>query len=168
MSGFLQKYGRIIVIAIPMIWLIVFFLLPFFVVFKISFAEIARARPPYTPLFSWEDGRLAISITFDNYAYLWEDTLYIKAYWSSIKIAFWSTIFALLIGYPMAYVIARASDTKRNILLMLVILPFWTSFLLRVYAWIGFLKTEGVINAFLLKIGIISDPIIMLQTDFAV
>ncbi len=164
----LAKHGRNLVIAVPMIWLIVFFLAPFFVVFKISFADIARARPPYTPLFSFEDGRLLIALSFENYAYLWDDTLYIKAYWSSIKIAFWSTVFALLIGYPMAYVIARASDTKRNLLLMLVILPFWTSFLLRVYAWIGFLKTQGVINALLLKIGIISEPLIMLQTDFAV
>lgn len=168
MNAFLKKYGRSIIIGIPMVWLIIFFLLPFVVVFKISFADIARARPPYTPLFSWEEGRLLIALSFENYAYLWEDTLYIKAYWSSMVIAFWSTVFALILGYPMAYVIARAPDRNRNLLLMLVILPFWTSFLLRVYAWIGFLKTQGVINAILLKIGIISEPLIMLQTDFAV
>jgi len=168
MNGWLIRNGRMLVVAIPMIWLLVFFLAPFFVVFKISFAEVARARPPYNPLFSWEEGRLAISYTFENYSYLFQDALYIKAYLSSIKIAFFSTVFALLIGYPMAYVIARANDPWRNVLLMLVILPFWTSFLLRVYAWIGFLKGNGVINAFLLKIGVISEPLIMLQTDFAV
>lgn len=168
MMGWLQRHGRTLVIAIPMLWLAVFFLAPFFVVFKISFAEIARARPPFTPLFSWEDGRLLISISLENYAYLWEDSLYIVAYLNSIKIAFFSTVFALLIGYPMAYVIARSSDQWRNILLMLVVLPFWTSFLLRVYAWIGFLKGNGLVNALLLKLGLINEPLIMLQTDFAV
>ena len=160
--------GRKLLIALPMVWLLVFFLAPFIVIFKISFSEVARALPPYTPLFSWQDGTLAISLSLSNYAYLWQDTLYITAYLSSIKIAFLSTIFTLLIGYPMAYVIARAPEPKRSILLMLVILPFWTSFLLRVYAWIGFLKTTGIINGFLLWVGVISDPLIMLQTDFAV
>ena len=135
--------GRKLLIALPMVWLLIFFLAPFIVIFKISFSEVARALPPYTPLFSWQDGTLAISLSLSNYAYLWQDTLYITAYLSSIKIAFLSTIFTLLIGYPMAYVIARAPEPKRSILLMLVILPFWTSFLLRVYAWIGFLKTTG-------------------------
>ena len=168
MTGFLTRHGRTLVIAVPMIWLLVFFLAPFFVVFKISFAEIARARPPYTPLFSWEDGRLLVQASLSNYAYLWEDSLYVVAYLSSIKIAFFSTVFALLIGYPMAYFIARSSPTWRNVLLMLVVLPFWTSFLLRVYAWIGFLKGNGLINNALLALGIIDDPLIMLQTDFAV
>lgn len=168
MTGFLARNGRTLVIAVPMIWLLVFFLAPFFVVFKISFADIARARPPYTPLLSWEDGRFLVQASLANYAYLWEDSLYIVAYLSSIKIAFFSTVFALLIGYPMAYVIARSTPTTRNVLLMLVILPFWTSFLLRVYAWIGFLKGNGLINNVLLWIGVIDDPLIMLQTDFAV
>jgi putrescine transport system permease protein len=167
-ASWLARYGRALVIAIPMIWLLIFFLLPFFVVFKISFAELARARPPYTPLFSWEDGRLLVSLSFSNYAYIWEDSLYVVAYLSSIKIALVSTLFALLIGYPMAYVIARSSDSWRNILLMLVILPFWTSFLLRVYAWIGLLKGNGFINNTLISFGIIDDPLILLQTDFAV
>ncbi|MEM8797810.1 MAG: ABC transporter permease subunit [Pseudomonadota bacterium] len=161
-------WGRRLVIAVPLIWLLFFFLVPFFVVLKISFSELAIARPPYTPLFDWEDGRLLVTLNFGNYAYLFEDTLYFNAYLSSIRIAAVSTIFALLIGYPMAYMIARSSETWRNVLLMLVILPFWTSFLLRVYAWIGFLKTNGTINNFLLSIGIIDEPIVMLQTDFAV
>lgn len=151
-----------------MLWLLVFFLAPFFVVFKISLAEIARARPPYTPMFSWEDGRLAMQATLDNYRFLFDDSLYVVAYWSSIKIAAISTLFALLIGYPMAYAIARARDPWRNVLLMLVVLPFWTSFLLRVYAWIGILKGNGIINNTLISLGIIDDPLIMLQTNFAV
>ena len=168
MMNWFQRRGRTIIIAIPMLWLLIFFLAPFFVVFKISFAEIARARPPFTPLFSWEESRLLISLSLENYAYLWDDTLYVKAYFSSMKIAFFSTVFALLVGYPMAYVVARSSDRWRNILLMLVVLPFWTSFLLRVYAWIGFLKGNGLINALLLKLGLINEPLIMLQTNFAV
>lgn len=168
MMNWFQRRGRTIIIAIPMLWLLIFFLAPFFVVFKISFAEIARARPPFTPLFSWEESRLLISLSLENYAYLWDDTLYLKAYFSSMKIAFFSTVFALLVGYPMAYVVARSSDRWRNILLMLVVLPFWTSFLLRVYAWIGFLKGNGLINALLLKLGLINEPLIMLQTNFAV
>ena len=161
MMNWFQRRGRTIIIAIPMLWLLIFFLAPFFVVFKISFAEIARARPPFTPLFSWEESRLLISLSLENYAYLWDDTLYVKAYFSSMKIAFFSTVFALLVGYPMAYVVARSSDRWRNILLMLVVLPFWTSFLLRVYAWIGFLKGNGLINALLLKLGLINEPLIL-------
>ena len=164
----LSRNGKRLVIAIPLIWLLVFFLAPFFVVMKISFAEAAIARPPYSPLFAWEEGRLMITISLYNYQFLLEDSLYILSYLTSIKIAFISTVFALLVGYPMAYAIARSSDRWRNILLMLVILPFWTSFLLRVYAWIGLLKGNGLINNLLMSIGLIDEPLIMLQTDFAV
>jgi len=156
--------GRALVIAVPMIWLLVFFLVPFLVVMKISVAEPMIARPPYSPLFV--DG--SIQATIGNYAYLWEDTLYINAYWSSIKIAFFSTVLALLIGYPMSYYIARSPEPKRSLLLLLIVLPFWTSFLLRVYAWIGILKTKGVLNAMLMKIGLINEPLIIMQTDVAV
>lgn len=160
--------GRWLVIAVPSIWLLIFFLAPFLVVLKIAFSEAAIARPPYTSLITWEEGRLLLTLNFGNFQYLWEDSLYLFAYLSSIKIAFFSTVFALLIGYPMAYYIARSDEKIRNILLMLVILPFWTSFLLRVYAWIGFLKGNGLINNFLIWLGIIDDPIVMMQTDFAV
>ncbi|MBL4600702.1 MAG: ABC transporter permease subunit [Rhizobiaceae bacterium] len=160
--------GRWLVIAIPSLWLLIFFLAPFLVVLKIAFSEAAIARPPYTPLITWEEGRLLLTLNFGNFQYLWEDSLYLLSYLSSIKIAFFSTVFALLIGYPMAYYIARSDEKIRNILLMLVILPFWTSFLLRVYAWIGFLKGNGLINNFLIWLGIIDTPIIMMQTDFAV
>ncbi len=156
--------GRMLVIAVPMWWLLVFFLVPFLVVLKISVADPMIARPPYSPLFV--DG--SIQATIGNYAYMWEDSLYINAYWSSIKIAFFSTVLALLIGYPMSYYIARSPEPKRSLLLLLIVLPFWTSFLLRVYAWIGILKTKGVLNMLLMKFGLINEPLIIMQTDVAV
>jgi putrescine transport system permease protein len=161
--------GRGIVIAIPVLWLMVFFVIPFFVVAKISLSETALAVPPYLPLYEWtDDGALSITLNFANYRFLLEDALYVTAYLNSIKIALVSTVFALLIGYPMAYFIARSPESRRNIWLMLVVLPFWTSFLLRVYAWIGLLNGNGVINNFLLSTGIIHEPLVMMQTDFAV
>ena len=161
--------GRALVIAVPTLWLLVFFLIPFIVVAKISLSEPAIARPPYLPLYEWTaDGALLITLNFANYQFLLEDALYLNAYLSSIKIALISTIAALLIGYPMAYYIARSSESRRNLLLMLIILPFWTSFLLRVYAWIGFLKGNGIVNNFLIALGIIDEPLTMLQTNFAV
>lgn len=160
--------GRGLVIAVPTLWLFVFFLVPFLVVLKISFAEPLIARPPYSPLFVDGPDGWSIQATLSNYAYLWEDALYIKSYLSSIKIALVSTVLALLIGYPMAYYIARSAEPKRSLLLLLIVLPFWTSFLLRVYAWIGILKTKGLLNGLLLKIGIINEPLIIMQTDIAV
>ena len=161
--------GRVLVIAVPMIWLLVFLLIPFLVIGKISLSEALIARPPYSSLLEWgSDGLLLISLNFGNYYYLIDDALYISAYLNSLKIAFISTIFCLLIGYPIAYYIAKSSENKRNILLMLIILPFWTSFLLRVYSWIGFFKSKGIINEALLSLDIISEPLIMMQTDFAV
>jgi len=161
--------GRTLVIAIPMVWLLVFFLAPFFVLFKISLAEAIIARPPYTPLFEQgADGSLTWLATLDNYRFLLSDTLYLNAYVSSIRVAAIATLFALLIGYPMAYYIARAPEPRRSILLLLVILPFWTSFLLRVYAWMGFLRSNGVINNVLMSMGIIDQPLVMMQTDFAI
>lgn len=167
--GKLGITGRTLVIAIPMIWLLVFFLAPFFVLGKISLAEAIIARPPYTPFFErGPDGSLTILASFDNYRFLLKDTLYLNAYLSSIRVALISTLFALLIGYPMAYYIARSPEPRRSILLLLVILPFWTSFLLRVYAWMGFLRTNGVINNTLMALGIIDQPLVMMQTEFAI
>jgi len=167
--GRLGLTGRGLVIAVPTLWLAIFFLLPFFVVLKISLSEPAIALPPYLPLYEWaDDGILSITLNFSNYLFLLEDDLYLSAYLESIRIAAISTVACLLIGYPMAYSIARSPPVRRNILLLLVILPFWTSFLLRVYAWIGFLGTQGVINNVLLALGVISQPLVMLQTDFAV
>lgn len=159
--------GRGLVILAPTLWLTIFFLIPLAVVFKISLSQSAIARPPYLPLITFaEDGTVQMTLHLSNYLFIFQDSLYINAYLNSIKIAAISTVIALLIGYPMAYFIARSDAKIRNILLMLVILPFWTSFLLRVYAWIGFLKGNGVINNFLGLFGIA--PITMLQTDFAV
>ena len=161
-------HGRGLVIAVPVLWLLVFFLIPFVVVAKISVSEAMIARPPYAPLLEWDGWRLNVIMNLENYRYLWTDRLYINAYFFSIQVAFISATVALLIGYPMAYFIARSPEPRRTFLLMMVILPFWTSFLLRVYAWQGFLRSNGVINNTLISLGIIDTPIQMLQTNFAV
>jgi putrescine transport system permease protein len=161
--------GRTAVIAVPYLWLLLFFLIPFVIVLKIGFSETQIAMPPYQPLFTWTQQQiLEIKLNVGNFLYLVEDSLYWKAYLSSLKIAAISTALCLLVGYPIAYAVARADAAWRNILLMMVILPFWTSFLLRVYAWIGILKTNGLINNFLMWTGVIDEPIVMLQTDFAI
>jgi len=161
--------GRTLVASVPYLWLVLFFLIPFVIVLKISFSDAQIAMPPYKPLFEWiGDKMVHIKLNFGNYAFLIEDNLYWKAYLNSIYVAGVSTLLCLLIGYPMAYAIARSSTSTRNVLLLLVILPFWTSFLLRVYAWIGLLKNNGLINNALMAIGVIDQPIQMLQTDFAV
>ena len=159
---------RRLVPLVPFLWLGLFFVIPFAVLLKISFSEPAIAMPPYLPLWEWADGVLTVAINLGNYIFLAEDPLYIVSYLSSVRIAAISTLLTLLIGYPMAYAIARASERRRNILLMLVILPFWTSFLLRVYAWIGILKANGVLNNALLSLGLIDQPLVILQTDIAV
>lgn len=165
-TGWLKQRNG--VIAIPYLWLLLFFLVPFAIVLKISFAETEIAIPPYTDLATFEDGHLMIDLNLGNYAYLFSDDLYLTAYLSSIRIALVSTLLCLLIGYPMALAISRAPASTRNVLLLLVILPSWTSFLIRIYAWIGILKPNGYINNLLLSMGLIDEPIIMLHTDFAV
>ncbi len=162
--------GQRLVIAVPYLWLLVFFLVPFLIVLKISFAEFSPlGRPPYEPVFQWlEEGALQIKLLIGSYVYLFNEPLYVSSWIYSVKVALISTLLCLCLGYPMAYAIARATPTYRNVFLMLVILPFWTSFLLRVYAWIGLLKTDGVINNFLLWLGIIDEPMSMLYTSFAV
>ncbi len=160
---------QIVVVAIPYVWLFIFFLIPFFIVLKISLAEYILASPPFSTLFRVADtGAVYMTLIFDNFAYLWEDDLYLNTYLNSLEISITSTILCLLVGYPIAYGIARSTPTAKKILLLMVILPFWTSFLLRVYAWIGLLADQGTINGFLMWIGIIDQPIKMLYTDFAV
>ncbi len=158
--------GRMLVLIAPLVWLLVFFLVPLAVVFGISLANKQFGRPPYTPLLTSEEGTVQLTLHLNNYIRLFTDNLYVAAYLSSIRIAAIATIITLLVGYPMAYAIARAPDRWRNILLMLVVLPFFTSFLLRVYALTGFMRGNGVINQFLGLFGI--EPIVMMQTDFAV
>jgi putrescine transport system permease protein len=163
-----MSWGWRSVIGVPYVWLTLFFLVPFVIVFKISFSEMAYAIPPYTELLTWADQQLTLSLNFGNYSYLFTDDLYIRAYLSSIRIAGISTVICLLVAYPIAYAIARAEPATRNALLMLVILPSWTSFLIRIYAWVGILKNNGLINNFLMWLGIIDQPIAMLNTEFAV
>ena len=163
--------GRLLVL-IPYAWLLVFFLVPFAIVLKISFSESAIAVPPYLPL--WElvdeagEQMLRISLNLSNYLRLLEDSLYVRAYLNSLRIAATATVLTLLVGFPMAYAMARTSERWRPMLLMLVILPFWTSFLIRVYAWIGILKDEGLLNAFLIWTGLISAPLHIYNTETAV
>ena len=163
-----MSWGRRSVIGVPYLWLTLFFLVPFVIVFKISFSEMAYAIPPYTDLMTWAEQQLTLSLNLGNYAYLFTDDLYIRAYLSSIRIAAIATVICLLVAYPIAYVIARAEPATRNALLMLVILPSWTSFLIRIYAWVGILKNNGLINNFFMWLGIIDEPIAMLNTEFAV
>ncbi len=165
----LQSNWKSIVIAIPFIWLLIFFLAPFFIILKISVAESLIASPPFSSLIEWsKDGVMSVRVLFENYAYLWEDELYLDTYINSVKIAGISTILCLIIGYPIAYAIVTSSQTTKNILLMLVILPFWTSFLLRVYAWMGLLADQGLINDLLIWLGFIDSPIRLLYSQFAV
>jgi len=165
----LQSNWKSLIVFIPYFWLLVFFLAPFFIVLKISLSEATIASPPFLPMIEWADeGIMKIKVVFDNFAYLWEDDLYVSTYINSIKISSISTILCLLVGYPMAYAIVRSSPTQKNVLLMLIILPFWTSFLLRVYAWMGLLADQGTINDLLIALGLIDEPIRLLYTHFAV
>jgi putrescine transport system permease protein len=162
--------GRSLVIAVPSLWLLVFFLVPFVIVLKISLAPtVFVGQPPYGPLMEWtNDHFLQLRLNIQNYLDLGgKDALYLEAFLYSLKVAAVSTVFCLLIAYPMAYGIARTDPKWRNTLLLLVVLPFWTSFLVRVYAWIGLLRNNGLINNVLMGLGIIDEPIVMMQTDFA-
>jgi len=156
--------GRALVVAVPYLWLALFFVAPFLIVLKISLATSVVANPPYTPLL--QDGRLQAGL--DNYGFLLSDDLYAVAYLNSLETAAIAALCCLLIGYPMAYGIARARPERRGALLMLVILPFWTSFLIRVYAWIILLQTTGPVNGVLLALGLIDQPLGLLNTQFAV
>ena len=160
---------RALVIALPYLWLGLFFALPFIIVIKISLAEAVLGQPPYSPLWrSAADGARELALNWENYTLLLGDELYIAAILNSIRIAGIATAICLLIGYPMAYAIARTSSGWRAILLMLVVLPFWTSFLIRVYAWMGILSTNGILNNALIGLGIIDQPLSLLHTDFAI
>ena len=169
--GKLKRYlptGRHAVIGVPFFWLFLFFLLPFFIVLKISFAEADVAIPPYTDIYSWADNQLQIVLNLGNYFFLLEDELYLAAYLGSLKMAFVSTVLCLLIGYPMAYAIARASKEAQTALLLLIMMPTWTAILIRVYAWMGILSNNGLLNGFLQMIGVIDEPLQILNTNLAV
>ena len=163
-------FQRRIATWIPYVWLLIFFLVPFIIVFKISLSSPTLSQPPYSPVFNspGEIAEKAGELTFYNYVYITSNSLYLKAFISSVWIAAISTLVSLLIGFPIAYGMARAPRSIQPVLVMLVIIPFWTSFLIRVYAWIGILKPEGLLNQFLLWLGVISQPLIITNTNWAV
>ena len=163
------RWRRRAVLALPWLWSALFFLLPFAFVLKISFAEAQMSVPPFSDLLQRVDGAVVgIKISFANYKLVFTDSLYVKAYLGSLKIAAIATILTLLLGYPMAYAIARAPAARRATLLVLVMMPFWTSFLVRLYAWIGLLRPSGLINAALESWGLIDAPLALLNTPGAV
>src|SRR5690554_4614491 len=165
--GLLPK-GRHAVIGVPFFWMLLFFLLPFAIILKISFAEADIAIPPYTSLTEWADNQLTVLLNFGNYVLLSEDGLYLAAYLGSLKIAFFSTLLCLLVGYPMAYAIARSDKQMRPVWLLLVMMPTWTALLIRVYAWMGILSNNGLLNNTLMWLGIVNEPIQILNTNIAV
>ena len=160
--------GRHAVIGVPFLWLFLFFLLPFAIVLKISLAEADVAIPPYTEIFAYADQQLQVLLNLGNYLMLTDDPLYIDAYLGSLKMAFISTLICLLVGYPMAYAIARSSQSSQTVLLLLIMMPTWTAILIRVYAWMGILSNNGLLNSVLMGLGLISEPLTILNTNIAV
>ena len=168
-ASFAQKF----VVALPYAWLLVFFLVPFLIVLKISFSESAIAQPPYTPLLDLAAGwrgiaRFFAGLTFDDYRLLGSDPLYLLSYLKSLQIAAFSTLILLAIGYPIAYAMARMPRRLQALLVILVVLPFWTSFLIRIYAWMNILQRDGLLNKVLLALHIVRVPPVWLATDTAV
>ena len=162
-----------LIAALPMAWLVAFFLVPFLIVLKISLSQMAIAQPPYVPVLDlatgWDELKAFFAaLTLDNYAILVSDQLYILSYLKSLEIAAISTLILLLAGFPIAYGIARAPARLQGVLVMLVVLPFWTSFLIRVYAWINILQRDGLLNQVLLALGIVDQPVAWLSTDTAI
>ncbi len=154
-----------VTVATPYLWLLLFFLVPFAIILKISLADPVIAQPPFTPAID-DAGQVAISL--DNFRFLLSDKLYAVTYMRSVLIAAIATLLCLALGFPMAYAIARAREEVRSLLLLLIVLPFWISFLLRVYAWMGLMNSHGVINNLLLAVGVIDAPLQLMYTDFAV
>ena len=179
--------GRWFVVAVPYLWLLVLFLIPFLIVLKISFAEQDIAIPPYTPLVTTDSdmGRVVLQASYLNYTDIFKDfwqslgqilnpfhdgngdNIYLQTYWSSVKTALIVTVLCLVFGYPIAYAISRVREDIRNGVLLLIMLPFWTSFLLRVYAWMGILSTTGLLNTWLQKWGIINQPLDLFYNQFS-
>jgi len=160
--------NRSLITSIPFIWLFIFFLLPFVIVLKISFAESEIAIPPYTQIYEWAEGKFTLVLNSSNYVMLTEDRIYVLAYLGSLKIAFICTLICLLLGYPMAYAIANAKKETQILLLLLIMMPTWTAILIRVYAWMGILSNNGILNSALLGLGVIKEPLLILNTNLAV
>ena len=168
-SSWLARYGRHLVIGLPLLWLIVFFALPLIEMAQVSFTEARRGIPPFKPLWGFDEDGFFSHFNFENYGLLIEYSEdYLGPAINSVRIAFFSTLVCLLFAYPMAYWIARSDERTRLILLILVLLPFWTSSLLRMYALIGLLNPNGFVNAMLMSLHLIDAPIKMMQTEFSV
>jgi putrescine transport system permease protein len=168
-GSFLQK----LVVQVPYAWLLVFFLIPFLIVLKISLSQTAIAQPPYTPVFDLAGGWHGVTTFFSglslgNYQLLGSDPLYLLSYVKSVEIAAFATLILLLIGYPIAYGIARMPRRVQAVLILLVVLPFWTSLLIRIYAWMNILQRDGPLNDVLTALAIVKEPPAWLSTDTAI
>jgi len=167
------SFWQKLVVRIPYAWLVAFFLVPFLIVLKISLSQTAIAQPPYLPVFDltagWQGLRSFLAgLSLDNYQFLGTDPLYIVSYVKSLQIAAFSTLLLLVIGYPIAYAMTRTPKRVQAVLVVLVILPFWTSFLIRIYAWMNILQHDGLLNQVLLAMHIVREPPAWLSTDTAV
>ena len=172
LNQWLHQRGRSLVLGIPWFWLLLFFAVPFLILLRISVTDMGEGLDPFAPLVQTNAGEVTLHLKLANYVSLlldadagWGQTLYVESYVLSVKYAFWTTVLCLFFGYPFAYFLARSAPHLRPLLLLLVMLPFWTSFLLRVYAWKGLLADQGVINHILIFLGLTQEPIQMLYND---
>jgi putrescine transport system permease protein len=172
LNQWLHQRGRSLVLGIPWFWLLLFFAVPFLILLRISVTDMGEGLDPFAPLIQTNAGEVTLHLKLANYVSLlldadagWGQTLYVESYVLSVKYAFWTTVLCLFLGYPFAYFLARSAAHLRPLLLLLVMLPFWTSFLLRVYAWKGLLADQGVINNILIFLGLTQEPIQMLYND---
>ena len=169
MGAFMQRFGKRLVVILPLTWLALFFLMPLVETVQVSFTTARRSVPPYAPLWGFDDGTFFTNFNLENYALLfeyWQD--YLGPAGNSVRLAFFATLVCLIFAYPMAWWIARSGARMRTLLLVMVMLPFWTSSLLRLYALIGLLNPNGFINSTLIYIGLIDHPFGMMQTDFSI
>ncbi len=168
-----SSFWRSLVVRIPYAWLLLFFLVPFLIVLKISLSQSAIARPPYTPVLDFAAGWHGITsffaaLSFDNYVLIGSDPIYVLSYFKSVQIAAFSTLILLLVGYPLAYAIARTPRRWQAVLVILTMLPFWTSLLIRIYAWMNILQRDGPLNQVLAALSIVQEPPAWLATDTAI
>jgi putrescine transport system permease protein len=168
-----DSFTRRLVVRVPFVWLLAFFLLPFLIVLKISLSQTAIAQPPYTPVLDLAAGWHGIStffagLSFDNYVLLRSDPLYLLAYLKSVEIAAFSTFMLLIVGYPIAYSIARTPGRWQAVLVLFTVLPFWTSLLIRIYAWMNILQRDGPLNGVLMALSLVKEPPSWLATDTAI
>ncbi|MGC1822533.1 MAG: ABC transporter permease subunit [Pseudolabrys sp.] len=168
-----RKWSGRAVVLLPCVWLVVFFLTPFVIVLKISLSQTALAQPPYSPVFDLSAGwagflDFARQLSLESFRLLFTDLIYLLSYLKSLQVAAISTLILVLVGYPFAYGIARAPRGWQPLLVMALVLPFWTSFLIRVYAWINILQRDGLLNDVLMRLHIVDVPLIWLSSDTAI